>query len=338
MGPPDSAVWFVAEIGGESAEGQMRASVCMFRMREEELISVQLETSRCGSFGWSDNQARRQECWIGMPTEKTDKPTCFVIQSFDGGKYDRRYKESIRPALERAGVDPIRADEILGLNPVIEKIESAIEAASICVAEVSEDNPNVWMELGYALALNRPTVILCDRSIRIKLPFDVQHRPVIFYLTESRSDFDDLEAAIVKSVKHELSTAQRIESAPVLRPGSESYTDLEAYDVAILSTAFAFWPTSVGSISHWELEQKMKRGLYTEVEIALGIFNLLEKEFLVERQVTGEDSYGEVYLEKHYQITPEGIEWLRSHKELLSVRTAPTKASSPEVEQDDIPF
>jgi len=125
-----------------------------------------------------------------MGEEESPKPTCFVIQLFDGGMYDRRYKETIRPALIKADVDPQRADEILGLNPVIDKIETAIESASICIAEVSEDNPNVWLELGYALALDRPTVILCDKSKRQKLPFDIQHRPIIFYRTDSRSGYE----------------------------------------------------------------------------------------------------------------------------------------------------
>ena len=128
-----------------------------------------------------------------MTTENSSKPTCFVIQAFDGGMFDRRYRETIKPALLKANVDPQRADEILGLNPVVEKIETAIESAAICIAEVSIDNPNVWLELGYALALNRPTVILCDKSMRSKLPFDIQHRPVIFYRTDSRSGYEELE-------------------------------------------------------------------------------------------------------------------------------------------------
>ena len=264
-----------------------------------------------------------------MPDDRNEKPTCFVIQSFDNGKYDLRYRETIRPALEKAGAAPQRADEILGLNPVVEKIESAIEAASICVAEVSENNPNVWLELGYALALARPTVILCEKAVRPKLPFDVQHRPVIYYRTDSKSGYDELEASIIKSVKHELQTAQRIASAPILRPGSESSTDLEAYDVAILTTAFAFWPTPTGSASHWELEKKLKRDRYTEVGIALGIANLLERKFLLEREVTEWDSVGEAYSTKHYQITPEGIAWLRSHKELLTIQSPA---------EEDIPF
>ncbi|MBR7778932.1 hypothetical protein [Undibacterium rugosum] len=271
-----------------------------------------------------------------MTAQKKQIPTCFVIQSFDGGKFDQRYKETIRPALLRAEVEPQRADEILGLNPVIEKIESAIKAASICIAEVSEDNPNVWLELGYALALGRPTVILCEKAVRSKLPFDVQHRPIILYRTDSRSGYEELEENIVKWVKNELITEQRIAFAPTLRPESEGVSDLEAYDVAILSTAFAFWPTSAGSISYWELEKKLKRDHFTELGIALGIANLLDRSFLVERQLLEESINGDYYV-KHYQITPDGIAWLRSHKELLTVKTEEPKVGTKELD-DEIPF
>jgi hypothetical protein len=271
------------------------------------------------------------------PEKLEDKPSCFVIQAFDGSKYDRRYRETIRPALLKANVDPQRADEILGLNPVIEKIETAIKSAAICVAEVSEDNPNVWLELGYALALNRPTVILCDKSVRDKLPFDVQHRPIIFYRTDSRSGFDELEASIIKLVTHEIANDRRIEQVPTLKPGSESSTDLEAYEVAILATAFAFWPTPTGSISHWDLEKKLKAEKYTDVGLALGLVNLLGKGYLLERIVMEEDqNYGSYEL-KHYQVTPDGIAWIQSHKHLLNIKTETAKSSA-DFDTDDIPF
>lgn len=270
-----------------------------------------------------------------MPEPTENKPTCFIIQSFDSGKYDRRYRESIRPALVKAGVEPQRADEMLGLNPVIEKIETAIAAASICVAEVSEDNPNVWLEVGYALALKRPTVILCDRSVRPKLPFDVQHRPVVFYRTDSRSGYDELESSIIRLVKHELSNEQRITTAPTLRPGSEASTDLEPYEVAILSTAFAFWPTSVGSISYWDLEKKLEIENYTQVGLALGLTNLIDRQFLRERIITEEPYNGEPYDVKHYQVTPDGIAWLQTHKDLLTIQTSTTETNPFDA---DIPF
>ena len=153
-------------------------------------------------------------------------PSSFVIQQFDdGGTYDRRYRETIEPALREAGVRAQRADEILGLQPVIDKIESAIRDASICVAEVSTDNPNVWLEVGIALAMNRPTVILCDRAVRPKLPFDIQHRPVILYRADSRSGFDHLASEITKLVRNGKKgdspcRAQRIAVAPYVNPAN----------------------------------------------------------------------------------------------------------------------
>src|SRR6185312_7784909 len=147
----------------------------------------------------------------------------------------------------------------------------------------------------------------------------------------SKSGFEELEASIVRAVSHELKNELRVTTAPTLKPGTESFTDLESQDVAILSTVFAFWPTQVGSISQWELERSLKRARYTGVGIALGIANLLDRRFIVERVVTEEDSNGDTYTAKHFQITPEGIAWIQAHKELLEVRSA-------EEDTDDIPF
>lgn len=269
-----------------------------------------------------------------MDDEKI-KPTCFVIQSFDGGKYDRRYSETIRPALIKAGVEPQRADEILGLNPVIEKIETAIDAASICIAEVSEDNPNVWLELGYALALDRPTVILCDKSKRDKLPFDIQYRPIIFYRTDSRSGYEELEGNIIKWIKNELSTSQRIRSIKVLKLGSETKSDLEDYEVAVLSSAFAFWPTTEGGISHWKLEQNLKEMEFTEIALALGVSGLIERNFLTEKLLIDHDYQNEGY--KAYFITNSGIQWLQKNKDSLVVKQ-PKKEPEPGPFDIDIPF
>jgi hypothetical protein len=271
------------------------------------------------------------------------KPTCFVIQAFDGGKYDRRYHETIKPALVKAGVEPQRADDILGLNPVIEKIERAIEAAAICVAEVSEDNPNVWLELGYALALNRPAVILCDKAIRPRLPFDIQHRPVILYRTDSKSGYEDAEREIIRLVKNQLSTEQRITSSLTLKPGSEAPADLEKYEVSVLTLAFAFWPTPHGSISHWDLEQKLKAEGFNDVALALGIAGLIRRGLILERIVEEGSGY-DAHDVKHYQVTPEGISWIESHKDILTL-TAPKFRRTPakvktgfEDMDDDIPF
>ena len=265
-----------------------------------------------------------------------EKPNCFVIQEFDdGGTFDKRYNESIEPALKKAGVEPKRADQILGLQPVIEKIELAIESASICVAEVSTDNPNVWLELGYALALDRPAVILCDKSKRTRLPFDVQHRPVIFYRTDSRSGFDELEAKLIKYVKSEIDRASRITRAPVLKEGATQLEDLKDYEVAILSTLLALWPTASSGGSHDELVQKLSSIEFNDVALGLGISRLLAKGYINQKELQEVDSWNNEYMITLYQITPAGIGWIQSHEDKIQIREMPRESAPID---DDIPF
>ena len=42
---------------------------------------------------------------------------CFVIQPFDGGKFDKRFKDVYKPALENAGITPYLVDEDPGICP-----------------------------------------------------------------------------------------------------------------------------------------------------------------------------------------------------------------------------
>jgi hypothetical protein len=260
------------------------------------------------------------------------KPSCFVIQQFDeGGTYDKRYTETICPALVAAGVSPKRADQILGLQPIIEKIQQAIEDASICVAEVSTDNPNVWLELGYALSLNRPTVILCDKALRQKLPFDISHRPVIFYRTDSKSGYEELEEKIVINVKNELEKDSRILKARVLKEGVHSVEDLKDYEVAVLSTLLALWTTPNSGATNSDLQTKLTLLGFKEIAIGLGAASLLGKGYIQVKDHEEYDGYNS-YETKLYQILPSGIKWLQNHEDKLELK------NEPDVYDPDIPF
>ena len=104
--------------------------------------------------------------------------TCFVIQPFDRGVYDKRYVDVFRPSIEAAGLDPYRVDEDPSVAIPIRDIERGIRNAEVCFAEISTDNPNVWFELGYAIAARKPVVMVCSES-RIRFPFDVAHRTIV---------------------------------------------------------------------------------------------------------------------------------------------------------------
>ena len=54
-------------------------------------------------------------------------PTCFMIQPFDQAKFDRRYKDIFKPAIEKAGFEADRVDEDPSVTVVIDRIEKGIQ-------------------------------------------------------------------------------------------------------------------------------------------------------------------------------------------------------------------
>jgi hypothetical protein len=80
-----------------------------------------------------------------------------------------------------------------GLRP---EIHRGITTAVACLADITTDNPNVWFELGVAIASQRLVVIVCSKERTVSFPFDVQHLSIIRYATDSSSDFDKLKKDI----------------------------------------------------------------------------------------------------------------------------------------------
>jgi hypothetical protein len=105
--------------------------------------------------------------------------TCFVMMPFTaplGDYYSKIYK----PAIEKAGLRPVRADtDIFGTGKIIDQIWSGINSAKVLVAELTTRNPNVFYELGLAHALEKPVVLVSSNEDDI--PFDLKHIRVIYY-------------------------------------------------------------------------------------------------------------------------------------------------------------
>ena len=86
-------------------------------------------------------------------------PTCFVIQPFDGGPFDKRYDDVIVPAISAADLEAYRVDRDPSVLIPMEEVEKRIREADACLADISEPNPNVWFELGFAIAARKPVIL-----------------------------------------------------------------------------------------------------------------------------------------------------------------------------------
>lgn len=104
----------------------------------------------------------------------------FVISQF-GGEYDILYHDVIKPVCNNYGLDADRGDETVLDSLILNDIIISIQNAELIIVDITPDNPNVFYELGYAHALNKPTILLCEKNIREKLPFDISGFRIIFY-------------------------------------------------------------------------------------------------------------------------------------------------------------
>ncbi len=105
--------------------------------------------------------------------------TCFVMMPF-GAPLGEYYNKIYEPAIEKAGLKAVRADDdIFGTGKIIDQIWSGINAAKVLIAELTTRNPNVFYELGLAHALRKPVVLVCSNEQDV--PFDLKHIRVIYY-------------------------------------------------------------------------------------------------------------------------------------------------------------
>jgi nucleoside 2-deoxyribosyltransferase len=89
-----------------------------------------------------------------------------------GAPYDALYQEVIQPVSHRAGFKALRADDVYRPGVILQDIIRGIIESDVIVADITPTIPNVFYELGYAHALQKPTILLANRQIE-KLPFDV---------------------------------------------------------------------------------------------------------------------------------------------------------------------
>jgi hypothetical protein len=62
---------------------------------------------------------------------------CCVFQPFDKGPFDKRYDDTIAPAISAAGLEPYRVDRDDGALIPIETLHDQIRSGTICLADLA---------------------------------------------------------------------------------------------------------------------------------------------------------------------------------------------------------
>jgi len=111
-------------------------------------------------------------------TVEATPPKAFVVMQFGGG-YNDLYDDVVKEVCKSYKVNVLRADEVSGPGLIISDIVREIHASQLIIADITPNNSNVFFEVGYALALGKPTILLAQKDT--DLPFDVAGFRVLFY-------------------------------------------------------------------------------------------------------------------------------------------------------------
>lgn len=123
---------------------------------------------------------------------------CFVIMPF-GALFNRYYQNIFVPAIQAAGLRPVRADDIFSSTSIMSDVWRNVRNASVVLADVTGKNSNVFYELGLAHASKKPVVIIT--SSLGDVPFDLQGLRLIEYDKNDETWGAVLAAKITDSLK-----------------------------------------------------------------------------------------------------------------------------------------
>ena len=259
-------------------------------------------------------------------------PDCFVIQPFDSGEFDKRFEDICKPALKKAGLDAYRVDRDPNADVLIETIEERISKATMCLADITSNNPNVWYELGFAFAANRKVIMICSTNRDDRFPFDIQHRAIIQYNTESSSDFEKLGRQITEKARAILEKSLSVKHIAETEPVAPT-EGLHQHEVLVLAVLAgdAIIPENRTHVNSLQSDAE-KAGL-TSVGFGLALHRLRKKDFVKIIELESEDGYG-IY--RAVQLTDLGWQWIENHDTLFVLH----KNERPKLPllDDDIPF
>jgi hypothetical protein len=122
-------------------------------------------------------------------------PLCFVLMPFGrkmdaSGRvtdFDAVYHKVIAPAVEGAGLEPVRADEEKIGGTIHKPMFERLMLCHYAVADITGANPNVFYELGIRHALRPRSTVIIFREGTV-LPFDIALVRGISYKTDGSGE------------------------------------------------------------------------------------------------------------------------------------------------------
>jgi|GEM_PF-2078516 len=123
----------------------------------------------------------------------------FMIMPFRD-EYDAVYKNVIVPTINDMNLTIKRGDEFNSVSgQIMSEVWAAINACRLVIVETSQENANVYYELGIAHTLGKPAILITQGKTIEDFPFDIRHLRFIVY-ENTIAGGEKLEADLKQSI------------------------------------------------------------------------------------------------------------------------------------------
>jgi hypothetical protein len=133
----------------------------------------------------SEVTTQQQRKYDILPREsvETDERLCFVMMPFKPRKFFDPVYKTIRQTLKKKHMKCVRSDNVFDTRAIVWDIWENIRRARVCIADISDINPNVFYELGMAHSVITRTILISRRLAKDeKHVFDVNYVRCIYYM------------------------------------------------------------------------------------------------------------------------------------------------------------
>lgn len=152
-----------------------------------------------------------------LKKERTKK-NCFVIMPFSGTRsctepeWTDCFNLVIRPAVEKAGFNYKCTRNEQSVGGIIQNVIKNLNSAELVIADLTDQNANVFYELGVRHTLNTPTILI-TQNIK-EVPFDLQNYMCIEY-NQKPAGVKKFYREIKKAIKEIETSQDKINFSPV---------------------------------------------------------------------------------------------------------------------------
>jgi len=183
----------------------------------------------------------------GSSSLPVQHPLCFVLMPFGqkpsagGGTidFDAVYRDLIAPAIEGAGLEPLRADEEMTGGVIYKAMFERLILCEFAVADLTTANANVFYELGIRHSVRPASTVLLFAQGGTQLPFDVAPlRAIPYHLGADGEPADP--AALMPVIRQRLIHARQAEIESPIFQLVEDFPDIQRLKTDVFRERVAY--------------------------------------------------------------------------------------------------